>query len=364
MHWATEVMLMQRTRAASLLAQKAEFDRVSVKVDEVNAAHARMMEERTKLLQDYQRMELRNQELTMEIDGMKEKHKEMLEVNQTLQKQLEDAQKYREADLKRLEEAGQQFESLKALFSEKVSGLEILCNQKEVVVTRQEAELQGQKGRLIELEEQVKTLTTNCSAAKQESLFYQQMSEQHTGDLAWLLKQGIALSVRSVLNSEEFGNLNALCQTAVIQIGLTQACEEMRTKYPLLADEPLLHSYPQSQEELMDRFVTTIGYEYQLLKALKAGSMDVESLKKYLDEGENGESSFVNEETKDHGEKEGYAESSVDKSKQVGEADRVDEGGGTGSGGDKGFENTGDDGKTDAGEKVGDSDQVGGEGPV
>ncbi|KAL4557155.1 hypothetical protein LXL04_035327 [Taraxacum kok-saghyz] len=388
MHWATQVMLTQRTRAASLLAQKAEFDRVSAKVDEVNATHVQMMDERTKLLQDYQRMELRNQELTMEIDGMKEKHREMLEMNQALQKQLEDVQQYREADLRRLEEAGQQFESLKALFSEKVSGLEILCNQKEVVVIRQEAELQGQKGRLIELDERVKTLTANCSAARQESLFYQQMSEQHAGDLSWLLKQGIPLSVRSVLNSEEFGNLNALCQTASIQVGLTQACEEMRARYPLLADEPLLHSYPRSQEELMDRFVTITGYEYQLLKVLAAGSMDVESLKKYLDEGENDESSFVNEEPKGQGEGEDYVESSVDRSgpvvdevDQTGGGGRVNLGDGAGGDGEKGVGGEvekgiggdiekgiggagydgGDDNKKDAGEKVGDSDQVGSE---
>ncbi|KAL4575780.1 hypothetical protein LXL04_011866 [Taraxacum kok-saghyz] len=375
MHWATEVMVTQRTRAASLLAQKAEFDRVSAKVNEVNATHVQMMDERTKLLQDYQRMELRNQELTMEIDGMKEKHREMLETNQALQKQLEDVQQYREADLRRLEEAGQQFESLKALFSEKVSGLEILCNQKEVVVIRQEAELQGQKGRLIELDERVKTLTANYSAARQESLFHQQMSEQHAGDLSWLLKQGIPLSVRSVLNSEEFGNLNALCQTASIQIGLTQACEEMRAKYPLLADEPLLHSYPRSQEELMDRFVAITGYEYQLLKVLAAGSMDVESLKKYLDEGENDESSFVNEEPKDQGEGEDYVESSVDRSgpvvdevDQTGGGDRANLGDGAGGDGEKGVvgdDEKGiggdDDNEKDAGEKVGDSDQVGSE---
>ncbi|KAL4580962.1 hypothetical protein LXL04_017168 [Taraxacum kok-saghyz] len=351
MHWATEVMLTQRTRAASLLAQKAKFDRVSAKVDEVNATHVPMMDERTKLLQDYQRMELRNQELTMEIDGMKEKHREMLEMNQALQKQLED-----------------------------VSGLEKLCNQKEVVVTRQEAELQGQKERLIELDERVKTLTANCSAARQESLFYQQMSEQHAGDLSWLLKQGIPLSVRSVLNSEEFGNLNALCQTSSIQIGLTQACEEMRAKYPLLADEPLLHSYPRSQEELMDRFVTITGYEYQLLKVLAAGSMDVESLKKYLDEGENDESSFVNEEPKGQGEGEDYVESGVDRSgpvvdevDQTGGGDGVNLGDGAGGDGEKGVGGEGekgvggavydgdDDNKKDAGEKVGDSDQVGSE---
>ncbi|KAL4591230.1 hypothetical protein LXL04_004186 [Taraxacum kok-saghyz] len=203
-------------------------------------------------------------------------------------------QKYREVDLKRLEE----------------------------------------KERLIELDELVKTLTTNCSAAKQESLFYQQMSEQHAGDLSWLLKQGIPLS-----------------------IGLTQACEEMRAKYPLLADEPLLHSYPHSQEELMDRFATITGYEYQLLKVLTTGSMDVESLKKYLDEGENDESSFVNEEPKGQGEGENYAESGVDRSGPV-----VDEVGQTGGGdgvnlgdGEKGVGSAGhdgdDDSKKDAGEK-------------
>ncbi|KAL4578389.1 hypothetical protein LXL04_014512 [Taraxacum kok-saghyz] len=133
MHWATEVMLTQSTRAASLAAQKAEFDR-------------------TKLLQGYQQMELRNQELVMELDGLRDKQREMSELNRSIQERLETAQRYREADLKRLEEAGQQFESLKVLYSEKVSGFEILCNQKEVIVKRQEMELKEQSDRLLELE--------------------------------------------------------------------------------------------------------------------------------------------------------------------------------------------------------------------
>ncbi|KAL4578390.1 hypothetical protein LXL04_014513 [Taraxacum kok-saghyz] len=117
------------------------------------------------------------------------------------------------------------------------------------------------------------------------------MSEQHAEDLSWLLKQGVASCVRSVLNSQEFGNLKALCQAASIQIGLTQACLEMRDRYPILANEPLLYSYPTSQDVLLDRFMEATGYEYHLLRMLKAGSMDVGSLKKFLEENENGESS-------------------------------------------------------------------------
>ncbi|KAL4592044.1 hypothetical protein LXL04_005024 [Taraxacum kok-saghyz] len=117
------------------------------------------------------------------------------------------------------------------------------------------------------------------------------MSEQHAEDLSWLLKQGVASCVHAILNSQEFGNLNALCQAASIQIGLTQACLEMRDRYPVLANEPLLYSYPTSQDVLLDRFMEATGYEYHLLRMLKAGSMDVGSLKKFLEENENGESS-------------------------------------------------------------------------
>ncbi|KAL4567937.1 hypothetical protein LXL04_023533 [Taraxacum kok-saghyz] len=237
-----------RTRAANLAAQKAEFDRVSALVDETNKMQARLTEEKTKLLQGYQQMELRNQELVMELDGLRDKQKELSELNRSVQEQLEVTQRYREADLKGLEEAGQQFESLKVLFSEKVYGFEILCNQKEVILKRQEMELKGSN-------------------------------------------KGVASCVRDVLNSQEFGNLNALCQGASIQIGLTQACLEMKDKYPVLANEPLLYSYPTSQDVLLDRFMEATGYEYHLLRMLKAGSMDVGSLKKFLEENENGGSS-------------------------------------------------------------------------
>ncbi|KAL4557769.1 hypothetical protein LXL04_035958 [Taraxacum kok-saghyz] len=115
------------------------------------------------------------------------------------------------------------------------------------------------------------------------------MSEQHAGDLSWLLKYGVAFSVRTILNSEEFGSLNAACQTASIQVGLTQACLEMKAKYLLLENEPPLHSYPHSQEEMLDRFSQMTSHEYQLLRMLREGSVGVEYLKKYLYEGEDEE---------------------------------------------------------------------------
>ncbi|KAL4579807.1 hypothetical protein LXL04_015974 [Taraxacum kok-saghyz] len=282
-HLANGVMLRQRTRASKLAAQQTEYDRLSESMEITRSTHASLSEEISSLARELQQMELRNQELTMELDGISEKQKESLEARQTIEKQLEEVQRHREADLRRLEELGQQFDSLKALFSEKVSSLDILCNQKEVVLTRQEVELQEQKVQLLGLEDRVKVLTTECSAAKQNSLFYQHISEQHVGDLAWLLKQGVTTSVRSILNSEEFGSLNAAYQAASIQVGLMQACLEMKTKYAVLEGEPLLYSFPQSQENLMDRFSEMTGNEYQLLKMLGAGILEVESLNRYLD---------------------------------------------------------------------------------
>ncbi|KAL4562380.1 hypothetical protein LXL04_034582 [Taraxacum kok-saghyz] len=285
-HWANGVMLRQRTRASVLAAQQAECERMKKSIEHAHADHVTMVEGKLKLVRELQQVELRNQELIMEIDSMKEKQKELMNVRQTIEKQLEDAHRHREFDLKKLEEVGQQLESLKLLFSEKVAGLEIACNQKDVVLTRQGCEIEEQKAQLLRLEDQVRVLTSECSAAKQAGLFHQQMSEQHAGDLSWLLKHGIALSVRAIMNSEEFGNLNAACQTASIQVGLTQACLEIKARYPLLEAEPLLHSYPHSQEEMLDRFSQMTGHAYQLLGMLHEGSVGVEYLKKYLEEDE------------------------------------------------------------------------------
>ncbi|KAL4572952.1 hypothetical protein LXL04_019741 [Taraxacum kok-saghyz] len=248
MHWVNGVMLRHRTRASVLAAQQVECDREKKSMEDARADYMTMVEGKLKLVCDLQQMELRNQELVMEIDSMKEKQKELLDARRSIETQLEDVYRHREVDLKKLEEVGQQLESLKLLFSYKVIGLEISCNQKDVVLIRQGREIEEQKAQLLTLEGQVKTLTAECSAAKQAELFHQQMSEQHSGDLSWLLKHGIASSVHAILNSEEFGSLNAACQTTAIQVGLTQACLEMRAKYPVLEKEPLLHSYPDSQE--------------------------------------------------------------------------------------------------------------------
>ncbi|KAL4563550.1 hypothetical protein LXL04_027593 [Taraxacum kok-saghyz] len=224
-HWVNGVMLRQRTRASILAAQQVECDRVKKSMEDARADYMTMVEGKLKLVRDLQQMELHNQELVMEIDSMKEKQKELLDVRQSIEKQLEDVYRHREVDLKKLEEVGQQLESLKLLFSEKVTGLEISCNQKDVVLIRPGREIEEQKAQLLTLEGQ------------------------------WLLKHGIASSVRAILNSEEFGSLNAACQTNAIQ------------------------------EELMDRFSQMTGHEYQLLGMIRDGLVGVEYLKKYLDGG-------------------------------------------------------------------------------
>ncbi|KAL4591540.1 hypothetical protein LXL04_004509 [Taraxacum kok-saghyz] len=292
-HLGNGVMLRQRTCASKLAAQQTEYDRLSESMEKTRSTHASLPEENSRLAQELQQMELRNQELTMELDGIKEKQKESVEARQTIEKQLEEVQHHREVDLRRLEELGQQFDSLKALFSEKVSSLDILCNQKEVVLKKQEVELQEQKVQLLCLEDPCRGfgLAAEAGRAVNEPNVQQTVREPFDRKFVYVrlfnkrtdMNKGVTASVRSILNSEEFGSLNGACQAASIQVGLTQACLEMKTKYAALEGEPLLYSFPQSQENLMDRFSEMTGHKYQLLQMLDAGTLEVESLKRYLD---------------------------------------------------------------------------------
>ena len=106
-----------------------------------------------------------------------------------------------------------ELEDLKKLFKEKVSALEISCSSKESVINRQAVTLKKVELLCAELGAEVEQVKTNCEAAKQEVLFHQQMAEQHATDLGWLLKQGVPQIVQTILNSEEFGNMNgAFCK--------------------------------------------------------------------------------------------------------------------------------------------------------
>ena len=80
-----------------------------------------------------------------------------------------------------------------------------------------------------------------------------------------------------------FGAVNATLHTSAIQLGLHQACVDMKEKYlEELKDKSVLYSYPDAQRQIIDHFFELTTYKYSLLSALGDEGMDVGGLKKLL----------------------------------------------------------------------------------
>ncbi|CAH1447623.1 unnamed protein product [Lactuca virosa] len=72
--------------------------------------------------------------------------------------------------------------------------------------------------------------------------------DQGAEELRWDVREGIPLFVRALLDSSDFGTVNATMQTSAIQLDLHQACVDMKEKYPEeLKDKSVLYSYPDAQ---------------------------------------------------------------------------------------------------------------------
>lgn len=77
--------------------------------------------------------------------------------------------------------------------------------------------------------------------------------------------------------------MNVALQTSVIQLGLHQACMEMKEKYPEeMKVKNVMYSYPDVQRQIMERFAEMTTYKYSLVSALESEEMDVGGLKKLL----------------------------------------------------------------------------------
>ena len=143
------------------------------------------------------------------------------------------------------------------------------------------------------MEDQKRTLEeTSLRAAKaseelirvqQDIIFHQQIAEQSSSDLSWLLKIGVAGVVRSILRSSAFGVSCASFQEASIRLGRVQGCAALLEAYPkALAVKPLLYSYAGEKELIMERYTHLVEQLYEILSLLAAENVDVETLKKKL----------------------------------------------------------------------------------
>ncbi|CAH1421615.1 unnamed protein product [Lactuca virosa] len=129
---------------------------------------------------------------------------------------------------------------MKSQYTDKVSQLEIACSSKYVSIKLLEEELATMKLLMLEKDARIATLS----------------------DLQLLME---------------------LNQTSAIQLGLHQACVDMKEKYTEeLKGKNVLYSYPDAQCQIMERFAEMTTYKYSLVSALESEEMDVDGLKKLL----------------------------------------------------------------------------------
>lgn len=97
------------------------------------------------------------------------------------------------------------------------------------------------------------------------------------------MKEGIPSFVRAIINSGDFGDVNAALQTAAIQLGFHQAYLEMKEKYvEALNGNNILYSYPDAQCRILDRFSYMINHKYSSFSVFEGYKIHVGNLKKEL----------------------------------------------------------------------------------
>ncbi|CAH1449698.1 unnamed protein product [Lactuca virosa] len=134
--------------------------------------------------------------------------------------------------IKKLEGISQQYHSPKSQYTEKVSHLEIDCSSKYVSIKLQEEELATVKLLMLENDAQVTTLSDSQLLVEQNTTSCQSGVDQKVEKLRWVIKEGIPNFVRTLPDSSDFGAVNAALQTSSIQLGLYQACVQMKARYP------------------------------------------------------------------------------------------------------------------------------------
>ncbi|CAI9286390.1 unnamed protein product [Lactuca saligna] len=97
------------------------------------------------------------------------------------------------------------------------------------------------------------------------------------------MEEGIPSFVLYILNFVDFGDVNVDFQTTTIQLGLHQACYEMKEIfYEALDLKNVLHSYPDTQLRIVDHFYDLITHKYSLFSVLEGDKLVIQALKEKL----------------------------------------------------------------------------------
>ncbi|CAH1424439.1 unnamed protein product [Lactuca virosa] len=136
---------------------------------------------------------------------------------------------------------------------------------------------------MLEKDARIATLSDSKLLMEQNTTSCQMEMSKKKEELQWVIKEGIPIFVRALLDSSDFGVVNVALQTSAIQLGLHQACVDLKVKYPEeLKGKNVLYSYPDAQRQIIERFADMTTYKYSLVSALGNEEMDVGGLKKLL----------------------------------------------------------------------------------
>lgn len=154
---------------------------------------------------------------------------------------------------------------------------------KDVNIKLLDEEFIASKLLIFEWDAQISMLNDAQILTEQKVATCQAKVDQGAEELWWVVKEVIPLFVRALLDSSDFGPVNATLQMFAIHLGLHQAGVDMNEKYPgEFKDKSVLYSYPDAQHQIIDHFAELTTYKYSLLSTLKDEGMDVGSLKKLL----------------------------------------------------------------------------------
>ena len=260
-----------------------EYEKAVAMLEGVRAENQFLKSENHRLVRENEQLVSQDALLLAQLEGSRQQSEGLLSSSRKSELTCQEATA---AELKirdELSALSQQFADYRELYSKKVSDLDALCSERQVLITQHEKKLDTQGKLLSEITLRAEKSAQELSQVQQAIIFHQQLAEQSSTDLNWLLKQGIAECVRFVLRSPAFGLSCASLQEASIQLGRVQGCSASHEVYAdVLAGKPLLYAPGGEKEVILSRYDALVEQPYDLLTFLASGASDVESLKKKL----------------------------------------------------------------------------------
>ncbi|CAH1446923.1 unnamed protein product [Lactuca virosa] len=232
MHLLNEVPVRTKAHSDELAQLQIVFDEALEELKQLRILHELTKKEAKGLREEVVGLSERNQSLVIDLSQTVGQQEELKKLSQDLQLKLDDAMSHRASAVKELEGVSQQYHSHKSQYMEKVSQLEIACSNKDVCIKLLEEDLVVAKLMMLEKDARFATLSDPQLLMEQNIASCQMGADQKAEEMRLVIKECIAIFVWALLDSSDFGAMNSALQTSAIQLGLHQACVDMKEKYP------------------------------------------------------------------------------------------------------------------------------------